>query len=139
LKNRNVFFRVPGKKGDAMKKRILICDDDADTREVVALILKKHGFETGVLENTNLVIEQALAFSPHLITLDILMPGIAGKDARRLLREHAETKDIPVLVLSALSNGEQLAQEIGAEGFLAKPFDIKVLIEKIKRMTEGSL
>src|SRR5688500_8485094 len=117
-----------------MKKRILICDDDADTREVVSLILNKYGYEVDLVESGRHIIEKAKSFKPDLILLDIMMPDVAGKDARKQLRDTPETTTIPVLVLSALNNGDKVAQEIGAEGYLAKPFDIKVLTERIKSM-----
>jgi DNA-binding response OmpR family regulator len=117
-----------------MKKRILICDDDADTREVISLIITKHGYEVEHAENGRLLIERAITFKPDLIFLDIMMPDIAGKEARRLLKELPETTNIPVLILSALNNGEQIASEIGAEGYVAKPFDMKVLLEKVRSM-----
>jgi len=119
-----------------MKKRILICDDDADTREVVSLILRKFGYDVELVENGKFIIEKAKAFQPHLILLDVMMPEMHGKEARKQLRAAPETTEIPVIIFSALSNAEQIARDVDAEGYLPKPFDIKVLVEKISGMVE---
>lgn len=118
-----------------MKTRILICDDDADMREVVSLILRKNGYEVELAENGKTLLEKAKHIKPDLIFLDIMMPEPAGKEAIKQLKAVPETANIPVLILSALNNGGDIAREIGAEAYLAKPFHIRVLMETVESMT----
>jgi CheY-like chemotaxis protein len=78
-------------------------------------------------------IELAREHHPDLITLDIMMPDISGLDVTAVLKNDLDTKDIPILIISVVEEKEK-AQKLGANDFVAKPFTMKVLTEKIDRL-----
>ena len=111
----------------AMKKRVLILDDDLDILQICTIVLKKKGFDVLTVNNSNLVVEQVTNYQPDVILMDNWIPGPGGIEATRTLKLNPETQDIPVIFFSANSNVTQLAQEARADYFLQKPFDISEL------------
>jgi CheY-like chemotaxis protein len=111
----------------AMKKRVLILDDDLDILQICTIVLKKKGFDVLTVNNSNQVVEQVKSYQPDVILMDNWIPGPGGIEATRTLKLMPETQDIPVIFFSANSNVTQLAQEARADYFLQKPFDISEL------------
>ena len=111
----------------AMKKKVLILDDDLDILQICTIVLKKKGFDVLTINNSNQVIEQVKSYQPDVILMDNWIPGPGGIEATRALKTRPETQDIPVIFFSANSNVTQLAQEARADYFLQKPFDISEL------------
>jgi two-component system alkaline phosphatase synthesis response regulator PhoP len=111
----------------AMKKRVLILDDDLDILQICTIVLKKKGFDVLTVNNSNQVVEQVKNYQPDVILMDNWIPGPGGIEATRALKLKPETQDIPVIFFSANSNVTQLAQEARADYFLQKPFDISEL------------
>lgn len=118
---------------DNQSKKILVCDDDQGILDVLTIILEKDSFEVSVINQGKGIQKRIREFKPDLILLDIMMPGIDGKEVTKILKRNQETSKIPIIILSALNNPDQMAQDIGADDFLAKPFDISDLTDKIKR------
>ncbi|PYV41634.1 MAG: DNA-binding response regulator [Acidobacteria bacterium] len=118
-----------------MKKRILIIEDDKDIVEAVRYNLEKErGFsvlsaKTGD-EGLNLVPQM----KPHLIILDIGLPGLTGYEVCRMLRRDAETQDIPIVMLTARGSESDkvLGLELGADDYITKPFGIRELIARVR-------
>jgi DNA-binding response OmpR family regulator len=123
-----------------MSKKILVVDDEPDIVKVLVARLKEHGYQCITAGDGNKALVMAGEFMPDLIILDIMMPGMDGTEAAQKLRENPRTKDIPIIFLSALqtkSNEKQDGDKSGGNIILAKPFDINVLVAKIKKMTSG--
>jgi DNA-binding response OmpR family regulator len=116
-----------------MKKKILIVDDDSGIVEVVKIILEENQFE--VIPSTNAYVVKKLAdtHTPDAIILDLWMSGINGELLCKQLKKSPKTKHIPIIVLSALNDGDKKAAHAGADDFLAKPFNIDDLIAVIKK------
>ena len=120
-----------------MKKRILIIEDDKDIVEAVRYNLEKErGFsvlsaKTGD-EGLNLVPQM----KPHLIILDIGLPGLTGYEVCRMLRRDAETQDIPIVMLTARGSESDkvLGLELGADDYITKPFSTRELILRVKKI-----
>lgn len=112
-------------------KKIFIFDDNLEILELCTEILEDLGCEVKTSPTTNNVETQVLDFMPDLIFMDNWLPDISGIDATQLIKAHATLKDIPVIYFSANSNISALAAEAGAEGFLAKPFDLDVFEEVV--------
>ena len=118
-----------------MKKRILIIEDDKDIVEAIRYNLEKErGFSvlaapTGD-EGLNLVLE----VKPHLIILDIGLPGLTGYEVCRILRRDGETRDIPIVMLTARGSESDkvLGLELGADDYITKPFGIRELIARVR-------
>ncbi|WP_443946976.1 response regulator [Pedobacter sp. AW1-32] len=113
------------------KKKILICDDDEDILDMLGLILEDTEYET-ILEQNSLNVNHIVNTNlPDLIILDLWMPVLSGDQVLRNLRNQQHTKALPVIVISASKEGKKIAEESGANDFLAKPFDFDDLIKKI--------
>jgi DNA-binding response OmpR family regulator len=113
-------------------KKIIICDDDEGILEMVAIILEDFGYTTIAEQNSlNLykLIEQE---KPDLLLLDLWMPVLSGDQVLLFLRSQEQTKSLPVIVLSASTDGPEIAFKAGASDYIAKPFDIDHLIDCIE-------
>ena len=112
--------------------RIIIAEDDAAVLDVLRLILEEEGYavEAVTSEATLRAFPQGY---PDLLLLDIWMSGWDGADLCRDLKSHDETRGIPILLCSANRDGQQIAWEAGADGFIAKPFEIEALLETVAR------
>jgi CheY-like chemotaxis protein len=111
-----------------MAKRILIIDDEQDMRLYLSALFDTAGYETAVAENGVEGIAQAQSFSPHLITLDIMMPKRSGVKTYKELRTSPETRGIPVIVLTGLTRqedffGSDLDGLPSPEAIVEKPID----------------
>lgn len=136
----------PGERGEGL---ILVCDDDAGIREVVAEQLRQHGYDileaSGGAEVLSLTVERA-SRQPGInelrpisaILLDLHMPGLSGWDTLHRLKADAATAAIPVIILSVIppSDREALAGE--AQGWVQKPFNENLLLAELKRVLRAS-
>lgn len=114
-----------------MPKRILIADDDPGIVDAVEMILDFHGYDVSSTYNGTDVLTIQDNY-PDVLLLDIWMSGCDGRDICKELKAKDHTRHIPVLMVSASKDIEQSAMDAGADGFLAKPFDMQDLINKIE-------
>ena len=114
-------------------KKILIFDDDKSILDVFTIIFSENGYEVEVSETSHNIIERVADFRPHLILMDNWIPDIGGIEAVKLLRNHSEFKDIPVIYISANSDINTLAKKAEADDFLAKPFELQILEKKVEK------
>ena len=116
-------------------KKILIVDDEAGIRELLSDFLKPKGYEILTAENGLEALEKAAQFLPNLIFLDIMMPKMDGWQALAQLRMKEETKDIPVIMLTARSETEALlrSEHEHAVDYFIKPVNLEELSIFIKR------
>lgn len=114
-----------------MTKKILICDDDADILELTESVLEAEGFIVNKTQNCDRIVELIKENKPDIVLMDLKIPTIGGAEATRRIRNDNETKDIPVLLFTANNTGAQIAEEVGADGVVEKPFDIDSLISLI--------
>jgi len=114
------------------KKKILIADDETGIRLTVGRILDK---DYVVLEATNgeEAVEIAKVQKPDLILMDLIMPKMDGYAACSQIKTDEATKGIPVVILTAVGNelNKKFATEMGAEGYITKPFNIQELMDVI--------
>lgn len=113
-------------------KKIFIADDDPSIVEVIKIVLKDGGYNVVSTTSGRDVEKEIMKCRPDLILLDIWMSGFDGREITKKLKLNDQTRDIPIIVISALSDTRQIAKEIHAEGFLEKPFDIYTLLKKVK-------
>lgn len=108
-------------------KKILICDDDLGILDMLELILEDTGHQI-ITESNSLNVRSILDIEqPDLLILDLWMPVLSGDQVLRMLRENPQTKNMPVIVISASTDGKEIADKAGATDFLAKPFDVEEL------------
>ncbi|MCM0605827.1 MAG: response regulator transcription factor [Xanthomonadaceae bacterium] len=114
------------------KSRILIIEDNPDTRRFLEVMLAKE-FEVISAENAVIGIDFARNKSPDLILLDIMLPILSGYDACSLLKKDEKTRNIPIIFLSAKNTVTDITQglSVGADDYIPKPFDYKELKARI--------
>ena len=125
---------------EMLMKRILVVDDNTDILQIVKIILENNGFEVVVTPNGEETLLKTDTFHPQLILMDVfLSSGIDGREICKTLKANPETKDIPVILFSAQVKMEDGFKSWGADDFIAKPFEVKELINKIKsHLTESN-
>lgn len=116
-----------------MTRHILIVDDDALLRRSLAFNLEQAGYRVSNAETAEDALLLAHRDSPHLVLLDISLPGMDGLDA---LRQFKEKLNLPVIFLTARRKelDEALGLELGADDYITKPFDLSVLLARIKNV-----
>lgn len=115
----------------ASKQKILIVDDDENIAELISLYLTKECFETRIVYDGESALQEMNSFSPDLILLDLMLPGIDGYQVCREVRQKSQT---PIIMLSAKGEvfDKVLGLELGADDYLEKPFDTKELVARVK-------
>jgi two-component system response regulator CpxR len=117
--------------------KILIIDDDVELCELVSEYMTREGFELEAAHNGDKGLERALSGEHALVVLDIMLPGMTGLDVLRRLRAESRT---PVLILTA--RGEDVDRivglEIGADDYLAKPFNPRELVARVRAILRRS-
>lgn len=119
---------------NAMKgKRVLIADDEQDILEIIGYNLSKEGYEIQTANNGKEALEKAASFNPHLVILDIMMPGMNGIEVCRILRTQPQHNDTLIIFLTALSDEPSQIQglETGADDYINKPISPKVLTSRV--------
>ena len=113
--------------------RALIIDDDIWMQRILSKTLESYGFKTLLSANGVEGIALAVEYVPNLIILDILMPELSGQLTLKILKKIKVTKHIPILMVSAMSNTENLglAVKSGVVGFISKPFTRTTVFEKL--------
>lgn len=115
------------------KKKILIFDDDTTILEVVTIIFEENGYEVEISETSHDILERVESFNPNLILMDNWIPNIGGVEATKKLKNHPDFKTIPVIYVTANNDIAKLAKEAGADDFVAKPFNLEDIEEKVAK------
>ncbi len=113
------------------KKKILIVDDDENIAELISLYLVKECFDTEIVLNGEDALEKFATYKPHLILLDIMLPGMDGYDVCREIRKNS---NVPIIMLSAKGEvfDKVLGLKIGADDYMVKPFDSNELVARVQ-------
>ncbi|MGD8376502.1 MAG: response regulator transcription factor [Acidobacteriota bacterium] len=116
--------------------RILAADDDPIVQQFVSSILIENGHEVFTAPDGEQALEQARTLLPDVLVLDLIMPYKDGYEVLRSLQEAPETRNIPVIILSAKSKEEDIIRglEGGAEDFIIKPFNALELVARVKKV-----
>ena len=119
--------------------KILIVDDNQDSRELVVKVLKTRGYQTIEAVDGEEALEKAVAERPDLILMDRSLPKIDGYEVTRRLKGREEFKDIPIVALTAhaMRGDREKALEAGCEGYISKPINVRELPELITSYLRG--
>ena len=113
------------------RQKILIVDDDEHIPELISLYLTKEFYDTKIVYDGEEALRQFRLFSPNLILLDLMLPGIDGYQVCREIRQQS---NVPIIMLSAKGEvfDKVLGLELGADDYIIKPFDSKELVARVK-------
>lgn len=114
-------------------KTILIADDDEGILDATQAILEFEGYQVNITVDGSAIFRMN-GNLPDLLLLDIWMSGQDGTDICRQLKSNHQTKGLPVLMISASRDIEQYAMDAGADDFLAKPYEMDELLEKVRKL-----
>lgn len=119
---------------DARSARILVVEDEPDIAALVAYQLAHAGYQVRTASTGGEAIRTVEADPPDLVVLDLMLPGIAGLEVLRTLRSRDETKNLPVVVLTARRDEEDRIKglELGADDYVTKPFNHLELLARVK-------
>jgi DNA-binding response OmpR family regulator len=117
-----------------VKKKILIVDDEQDILDVLKYRLEANDYEVLVASDGQDGLNKARSEKPDLIVLDLMLPKLDGYKVCRMLKFDENYKAIPIIIFTARAqkDDEDLGMEMGADAYVAKPFEPEVLLEKIK-------
>ncbi len=123
------------RKGSGMAARILVVDDDPDILDAVRFMLEDEGYIVTTTEKGEYAenLHDGNGGLPDVILLDILLSGKDGRTICRQLKSQADTKHIPIIMISAHPDARASAVTVGADAFLAKPWDIDDLIAVVRQ------
>ena len=129
---------------EAGKKTILIADDDRDMVYALSSFLDSAGYRIRCAADGDECVSMAVEEPPDLILLDFIMPGKNGFDACRELRQVPALRDVPIIVLTAFGQGlsdfydtDEAEMATGVQGFLEKPVEPNVLLERLASAPAG--
>jgi len=116
--------------------KILIIEDHADMRELLAWQIELMGFMPISAKQGREGVEKALTEKPQLIIMDIMMPGMDGWEAAKQIRAHPDIKDTPILAATALFRDSDLknCMDAGCNGYIVKPFTFQELQSKVREL-----
>lgn len=124
----------------SLRPHILVVEDDVDMRQLIATFLQNAQFNVREADNGQAMHEALLQGPTDLIVMDLMLPGVDGLDLCKELRAHPSYASIPIIMLTARSStlDRVLGLELGADDYLAKPFEPVELLARIKAVLRRS-
>ena len=120
-----------------MRGSVLIVEDDPSVRDVLQVVLDSEGYEVVLAADGFEALDRLDEGLPDLVLLDLMLPRLDGASVVAELERRGLWPGIPIVVLSAATQADRWAAGIRADGFIAKPFDIDVLLDEVHRLTLG--
>ena len=115
---------------------ILVLDDDPDICAMLKMVLEYHGYGAEEAEGEEKAKAVLSAGKVDLIIMDMLLSGADGTDICRRLKQDEQTLSIPILMFSAHPNAQKICMQAGADDFIAKPFEMNELMDKVEFFLE---
>jgi len=133
--SRNAIRQSTPSKKKKKKNKILVAEDSAATRIAISNMLKRMGYDVVIAFNGQEAVALARREKPDLILMDVLMPVLDGLDALREIRSDTEMRSTPVVMLTSVTDIRMVTEAIesGANDYIAKPFQVSLLIERVER------
>jgi two-component system cell cycle response regulator DivK len=115
---------------------ILIVEDDEDSRYVYGIVLEDHGFSVAMARSGDDGLRLARETRPHAILMDVSIPGMDGWTVTQRLKADPETRDIPVIIITAHAFPEDVARarQVGCDSFLTKPCEPRRVLEEVLKV-----
>jgi twitching motility two-component system response regulator PilG len=128
-----------GKEAAMAKKEILIVEDEESLLKLQSLLLASRGYSVNGVTDGKMALDWVARKKPDLVLLDIMIPEIDGFEVCRQIKSEDSTKDILVIMVTAKKRREDMDRgaQVGADGYITKPFKSLMLIEEIQRLFDG--
>jgi len=122
------------------RRRVLIVDDEPNIVLSLEFLLRQQGYEVAIARDGEEALAAAAARPPHLVVLDVMLPGLDGFEVCRRLRERAELAGLKILLLTARGRDVDRVRglEEGADAYMSKPFSTRELMTAVAELLEGS-
>lgn len=120
-----------------MSKRVLLIEDEPNIIEAINFILTRDGWDVVTHSNGHDAIDAVRSKAPDVVILDVMLPGRSGYEILEDLRADAETRALPVLILTARgqTRDREMAERVGASQFMTKPFANSDVLEAVRALT----
>jgi len=127
-------------RGKMNQSKILVVEDDHDIAQLLAITMKKAGFEVAVSENGYDALNLIRRHPPDLLILDLMIPGIDGFEVCKEMKRESRTAAVPVLILTARSEeiDRIIGLELGADDYVVKPFSPRELLLRVRAILRRS-
>ncbi len=118
------------------KKKVLVIDDEQDFAKALNVRLKANGYDVVLAVDSTQAFMMVNEEKPDLIILDIMIPGEDGFVVAERLRDSEATRHIPIVFLTGVPGGEERAYQLGASGYVMKPYHPEELLETLRKALE---
>ena len=121
------------------RSRVLIVEDEPHIIESLSFVLGREGFLVSSALDGEAAVEVLRRDPPDLVILDVMLPRLNGFEVLKLAKSDPALKSIPVIVLTAKGQQQdrRLAEEIGSDGFMTKPFSNREIVEQVRRLIQA--
>jgi DNA-binding response OmpR family regulator len=115
------------------RKTVLVVDDERELVELIGMNLTRHGYEFMAAFDGVTALEMARKRRPDMLLLDVMMPGLSGRDVTMALKGNKDTAAIPILMLTAKTDETDIVVglALGADDYVTKPFSMKILLARV--------
>jgi DNA-binding response OmpR family regulator len=119
---------------DVMRQKIMVIEDDLDTRLAIECVLENAGYEVSLFDNAHDAMEQVQHEPPALILMDVMMPNMDGFAATKALKSNVRTAAVPIVMLTALGEIEDMENgwDSGVDLYLQKPFHPQQFLDYVQ-------
>lgn len=115
-------------------KRVLVVDDNKDILDILSLIFEQNNFEIATISKGEEVFSCIASFSPQIILLDVFLGSMDGRELCNELKSNPLTKHIPIIMFSAHSSWDNILKVCKADDFIAKPFNVAEIVNKVNSL-----
>lgn len=119
-----------------MATRVLIAEDEPHIVESLSFVLEREGFVVSAVLDGEAALRELRADAPHLLILDLMLPKMNGFEVLKAVKSDPVLASIPVIVLTAKGQAQdrRMVEDIGAEGFMTKPFSNREIAERVREL-----
>lgn len=115
-------------------EKILVLDDEPDIGQMIKTLLEYKNYSVTAVQKVNMFEAELKEGNFNLLIIDMLLSGTDGKEICKAIKQHSETKDIPVIMISAHPSAKEICLSAGADDFISKPFDMHEFVSKVNKL-----
>ncbi len=122
-----------------MITRVLIAEDEPHIVESLSFVLQRSGYEVSSVLDGESAMTRLRSDPPDMVILDVMLPKLNGFEVLKRLKSDPALRSIPVIILTAKgqSQDRRMAEEIGVDGFMTKPFSNREIVDEVRRLAPG--